>query len=97
VRNPEDEHTLDFPKKTRESKLRAHCSGGRTVKLAIRVDVGEKAVAVLESGGQWRRQINLGFVRERVESAGVISTEENGDGSGVCLRKSKPKSHSADE
>jgi hypothetical protein len=67
------------------------------VKLAIRVDVAEKAVAVLESGGQWRRQINLGFVRERVESAGVISTEEKGDGSGVCLRKSKPKSHSADE
>jgi len=51
----------------------------------------------LESGGQWRRPIYLDFVRERLESARAIFTEENGDGPGLRLRKSEPKSLSADE
>jgi DNA-binding XRE family transcriptional regulator len=43
-------------------------------KLATRIGVSEKAISTLESGGQWRQPINLDFVRERLEAAGVEFT-----------------------
>jgi hypothetical protein len=40
-----------------------------------------------ESGERWSRLLNLDLVGERLESAGVIFVEENGEGPGVRLRK----------
>ena len=42
------------------------------VRLAFRVGVGEKTVLTFESGEPWSRPLDLGLVREMLESAGVI-------------------------
>ena len=43
-------------------------------RLAYRIGVSEKAISAFESGGQWGQPINLDFVRERLEAAGVEFT-----------------------
>jgi transcriptional regulator with XRE-family HTH domain len=63
--------------------------GWSRIKLATRMGVTEKAVSAFESGGQWREPINLDFVRGRLEAAGVIFVEENGEGPGVQLRQTQ--------
>jgi hypothetical protein len=51
------------------------------------VRVSEKSIRAFESGGlSGTSPLDLGLVRERLESAGVIFAE-NGEGPGVRLRK----------
>jgi DNA-binding XRE family transcriptional regulator len=60
--------------------------------LAKMVRVSEKSIRAFESGelsGTSPLDLDLGLVRESLESAGVIFVEENGEGPGVRLRKAK--------
>jgi hypothetical protein len=57
------------------------------LRLAFRVGVSEKTVMTFKSGEPRSRPLDLGLVRERLEAAGVIFVEENGEGPGVRLRK----------
>ena len=65
--------------------------GWTRMRLAFRVGVSEKTVGAFESSEPWSRPLDLGLVRETLESAGVIFVEENGEGAGVRLRKAKPE------
>jgi DNA-binding XRE family transcriptional regulator len=64
--------------------------GWTALKLAMRVGVSEKILLAFEAGDQLSPSLYLDLVRERLESAGVIFVEENGEGPGVRLRKGKP-------
>ena len=60
--------------------------------LAKMVRVSEKSIRAFESGelsgtSPLDLDLDLGLVRESLESAGVIFVEENGEGPGVRLRK----------
>ena len=58
--------------------------------LAKMVRVSAKSIRAFESGelsGTSPLDLDLGLVRESLESAGVIFVEENGEGPGVRLRK----------
>ena len=65
--------------------------GWTASKLATRVCVSEKTILAFEAGEQWSPPrsppLYLDRLRERLESAGVIFVEENGEGPGVRLRK----------
>jgi hypothetical protein len=52
------------------------------------VRVSEKSIRAFESGElSGTSPLDLGLVRESLESAGVVFVEENGEGPGVRLRK----------
>jgi len=59
------------------------------LKQAMRIGVSEKAILASEAGGACSPPLHLDLVRERLESAGVIFVEENGEGPGVRLKKSE--------
>jgi DNA-binding XRE family transcriptional regulator len=61
--------------------------GWTQMRVAFRVGVSEKTVLTFESGEPWSRPFDLGLVREKLESAGVIFVEEDGEGPGVRLRR----------
>src|SRR5271167_4167937 len=71
--------------------------GWTASKLATRVCVSEKTILAFEAGEQWSPPrsppLYLDRLRERLESAGVIFVEENGEGPGVRLRKNMDKAH----
>jgi DNA-binding XRE family transcriptional regulator len=79
--------TSDAPLTPEQVKAPRELLGWTRMRLAFRVGVSEKAVGAFESGEPWSRPLDLGLVRERLESAGVIFVEENGEGPGVRLRK----------
>jgi DNA-binding XRE family transcriptional regulator len=67
--------------------------GWTVLKLAMRVGVSEKTIVAFEAGDRWSPHLYPAphlypdLVRARLESAGVIFVEENGEGPGVRLRK----------
>jgi DNA-binding XRE family transcriptional regulator len=67
--------------------------GWTVLKLAMRVGVSEKTIVAFEAGDRWSPHLYPAphlypdLVRARLEAAGVIFVEENGEGPGVRLRK----------
>jgi len=74
------------PAQCKAARLRL---GGSVSRLAIRVSVSEKAIRDFESK-EPSRPLDLGLVRERLESARVEFIPKNGGGAGARLRTGRP-------
>jgi DNA-binding XRE family transcriptional regulator len=81
----------DEPLTSEQVKAARKLLGWTASKLATRVCASEKTILAFEAGERWSpprsRPLYLDRLRERLESAGVIFVEENGEGAGVRLRK----------
>jgi DNA-binding XRE family transcriptional regulator len=61
--------------------------GWSAFKLAVHAGVSEEAIMAFEACDPFAPPLNLDLLRSALESAGVIFVEENGEGSGVRLKK----------
>jgi DNA-binding XRE family transcriptional regulator len=77
----------DAPLTPGQVKAARELLGWTVLKLAMRVGVSEKTIVAFEAGDRWSPHLYPDLVRARLESAGVIFVEENGEGPGVRLRK----------
>jgi DNA-binding XRE family transcriptional regulator len=88
----------DAPLTPAQVKAARELLGWTRIRLAFRVGVTDATIEAFESGESWSRPLNprwrplnLDRLRERLESAGVIFVEENGEGPGVRLMRKAAK------
>lgn len=72
----------------------AQCRAGRALvdlsqkALAVKAGISKQTLVSFESGRSIPHAATLAVIASALEHAGVVLIEENGNGPGVCLRKS---------